>query len=131
MTREQLKQYIKYEASRGRSSYWKRGVTEYALELCDNLSDDFRPTEVTAEALLNGASDWRAYSYGGCALIYDGDIASRLCTPSEYGKKRGGELQPNRSETWLDVQARALYQAEQLVKRGRQRWWNMAAGWSK
>lgn len=48
-------------------------------------------------------------------LIYDGDIAERLCTPSEYKRKRGGDFQPNSRETWLDVQARALYQAARWI----------------
>ena len=65
--------------------------------------------------LLNGAENWRAYSYGGCALIYDADIAERLCAPSEYAKKRQGERAPNSRETWLDVQARALGQAATLI----------------
>ena len=27
---------------------------------------------------------WQEYSDDGCSLIYDGDIAARVCTPSEY-----------------------------------------------
>lgn len=47
--------------------------------------------------------------------MYDGDIAERLCTPSELRKTRGGELNPNCRESWLDVQARALYRAACVV----------------
>jgi hypothetical protein len=65
--------------------------------------------------LLNGARTWKEYSEGGCALIYDGDIAERLCAPSEYRKTRQGERAPNARETWLDVQARALGQAANLI----------------
>lgn len=65
--------------------------------------------------MMNGAKNWKEYSYGGCALIYDKDIAETLCTPSELKRKRGGELQPNSTETWLDVQARALYQASRVA----------------
>jgi hypothetical protein len=65
--------------------------------------------------LLNGAANWGEYSYGGCALIYDGDIAERLCAPSEYRKTREGQRAPNARETWLDVQARALGQAATLI----------------
>ena len=65
--------------------------------------------------LLNGARDWREYSYGGCALIYDGDIAARVCTPSELRRTHGGQRDPNPRETWLDVQARALCQAGAAV----------------
>lgn len=64
---------------------------------------------------LNGAEDWGQYSQGGCALIYDGDIAARLCTKSELKKTNNGEKQPNSRESWLNVQARALYQASRLV----------------
>ena len=77
----------------------------------DQLAD---PAAVRA-ALLNGAQDWQEYSDGGCSLIYDGDIAARVCTPSEYKRSHGGERYPNSRETWLDVQARALSQAARLV----------------
>lgn len=100
-------------------SAWDKGVTLYALELLDNLRDlpaaDSR--QEIKKALLNGASDWSEYSYGGCALIYDGDIAARLCSPSEFRRTRGGEWRPNRRESWLGVQARALYQAFRLICR--------------
>ena len=64
-----------------------------------------------------GASDWQQYSEGGCALVYDADIAERLCSKSELKRVRGGERQPNARETWLDCQARALGQAASLVRR--------------
>lgn len=107
-------------------SAWRRGVKAYALELVDGLGeslrygsiepDDLAVPKLVNRALLNGAENWRAYSWGGCALIYDGDIAERLCTPSELKKTRNGERRPNNSEEWLDVQARALWQASNLVK---------------
>ena len=102
-------------------SAWDKGVTVYALELLESLRESieggyFFPDDLTAprvlrKALLNGASDWNEYSWGGSALIYDGDIAERLCNPSELKKTRGGERRPNAREEWLDVQARALFQA--------------------
>lgn len=95
-------------------SAWARGVREYAIELLDNIAIG---DEVTEAAMLNGAKDWREYSYGGCALIYDGDIAERLCSPSGYKRSHYGERNPNNHETWLDVQARALFQACRLVLR--------------
>ena len=61
--------------------------------------------------------DWLEYSEGGCALVYDEDIAERLCTPSELKKKKGGRLQPNSRETWIEIQARALYKAASLILR--------------
>ena len=92
-------------------SAWNRGVMRYALDILDNMEDG----EVTEKALLNGAKDWKQYSYGGCALISDVDICRRLCTPSEIKKTKGGKRRPNKQETWLDTQARALYQAARLI----------------
>ena len=50
------------------------------------------------------------------ALLYDEDIAENLCSPSELKKCKNGMLRPNKQEQWLDVQARALLQAEKLIK---------------
>mgnify|MGYP003155340187 FL=1 len=66
---------------------------------------------------MNGASDWEAYSYGGCSSIYNEDIAERLCTPSELRKTRNGDRNPNVNEDWMQCQARALGQASRLVLR--------------
>ena len=98
--------------SRKTRSAWSRGVNNYAIDLVDGLEDC---VNITKEKLLNGARNWSEYSFGGCALIYDADIAEALCTPSELKAKRGGDLQPNSNETWLDVQARALFQASNLI----------------
>ena len=92
-------------------SAWNRGVMRYALELMNDVDGK----EITEKNLLNGAKDWKEYSEGGCALIYDVDICHRLCTPSEIRKTRDGERRPNKQENWLDVQARALYQAAWLI----------------
>ena len=91
-------------------SAWMRGVRVYALEMLNGIEDGF-----TQASLLNGARNWKEYSEGGCALIYDADIAERLCSPSEYRKTRQGERAPNSRETWLDCQARALGQAASLI----------------
>jgi len=79
-------------------------------ELADQLDSTYSP-----EKLLNGATDWHAYSCGGNALIYNSDIAERLCSPSELKRCKGGDNQPSPRESWLDVQARALRQASRLV----------------
>jgi hypothetical protein len=107
-------------------SAWNRGLTAYAHELVDGLDEAisggyFDPEDLAAprlveRALLNGADDWSMYSWGGSSLIYDPQIAERLCTASELKKTDNGYRQPNASEQWLDVQARALYQAAQIVK---------------
>lgn len=107
-------------------SAWSAGVKTYADEILDNLAaaeaehriDMAIATRHDLEtAALNGADNWNAYSWGGCSLIYDGDIAATLCTPSELKRTRNGERRPNSREEWLDVQARALYQACEMVCR--------------
>lgn len=104
--------------NRNDRSAWNKGVTLYAFELLDEYEERAKYVKRNAESrkefkewLLNGADNWNAYSWGGCSLIYDGDIAERLCTPSELKRCRDGGLRPNRSEEWLDTQARALSQA--------------------
>lgn len=100
-------------------SAWKRGVKEYALELIEEMEEEheFYGSPADKKDLLNGADSWSEYSYGGCSLIYDADIAERLCSPSELKKCRGGDWNPNCRETWLDVQARALCQASHMICR--------------
>ena len=95
-------------------SAWNRGVMRYALELVNSVEIG---EEITEKRLLNGAKDWKEYSYGGCSLIYDELICRRLCTPSEIKKTHNGERRPNKQETWLDTQARALYQAARMIMR--------------
>ena len=108
-------------------SAWSKGVTVYALELVEQLAEaaeggyidaeDLTAPRMLRKALLNGADDWSAYSWGGCSLIYNSDIAERLCCPSELKRTRNGERRPNSREEWLDTQARALSQAEARVRR--------------
>jgi hypothetical protein len=102
------------------TSAWQRGVNLYALELVEQAETQLTLANLR-ETFLNGAQDWGQYSYGGCALIYDADIAERLCSPSELRRKKNGELQPSPRETWLDCQARALWQAEAMIKRALRR----------
>lgn len=102
-------------------SAWDKGVTAYAYDLLENVEEaakagrQLKTRREWKEAMLNGAQNWTEYSYGGSALCYDCDIAKRLCTPSELNRKRNGELNPNSRESWLDVQARALFQAQTRV----------------
>ena len=89
-------------------SAWDKGVKAYALDRLEEL----KPTdEITMKALLHGFKDAKEYAYGGCGLVYDYYIARRLCSPSELRRKKDGTLPPNSRETWLDVEARAVYQA--------------------
>lgn len=106
-------------------SAWDKGVTIYADELVDTLeeaieggffdAENIVSAPMVARALLNGASGWREYSWGGCSLIYDMDIAKRLCNPTELKRTDNGRRRPNKNEEWLDVQARALYQARTRI----------------
>ena len=98
---------------------WKCGVIVYAHELAEEAAGRtwVKTPKSIEEALLNGATSWREYSDGGCSLIYDSDIAERLCTPSELRRSLDGKRNPNRRERWLDVQARALRQAAGILVR--------------
>ena len=115
-TINQLREAIKNSPAR---SAWSKGIKLYALELIEEMPADqeFYGSAADKKELLNGADNWQQYSEGGSALIYNGDIAKRLCNPSEYKRTREGERQPNAREQWLDVQARALYQAAALIVR--------------
>lgn len=105
-------------------SAWDKAVTLYALDLLDDVQEGANNMERLpidgAEFerwALNGASCWEQYSNGGCSLCYNADIAARVCTPSELKRKHGGTYEPNSRETWLDVQARALYQACNRIRK--------------
>ena len=120
-TISEIRQEIENKKTR---SAWDRGVKEYALELLEDMENernaaketDMNVYPATLEAeLLNGAMNWKQFSWGGCSLVYDVQIAKRLCSPSELKKTRNGDRQPNANEQWLDVQARALHQAENMI----------------
>lgn len=118
MQRKELLQLLIMKENDGRRrSAWSKGVITYAIYLVDSLnwSADYTRDNIE-KALLNGASSWSEYSWGGCACIDDYDIARTLCTPSELKRTKNGALEPNKSEGWLDTQARALYQACMLIK---------------
>lgn len=91
-------------------SAWDKGVKAYALDLLDSFEDltEYAETygeqlpEFNEKTLLNGAKDWSAYSHDGCSLIFDDDIAKRL--PAS-----------NNEQDWLNVQAKALYQASRFI----------------
>ena len=114
--------YNKIESLKVRSA-WANGVKWYALYLIAQMEDYTKVVPGRAEiesVLLNGADDWEQFSYGGCALIYNQGIAETLCSPSELKKvtRKDGTIRQkaNGRETWLDVQARALFQACNLIK---------------
>lgn len=115
-----IKLYVSIEARKDRSA-WNKGINEYCFEFIGTMEeavsrgwldiDTLDSKQSFEKWLLNGACSWQQYSEGGCSLIYDEDIAKRLCTPSELKRTRNGENPPNSFEDWLDVQTRALYQA--------------------
>lgn len=114
------------ERSRKARSAWARGVADYIDDLLASLSQylrDMSAVEVNTlnsnlagvdviKLLLNGADDWMQYSFGGCSLIYNGDIAERLAPPSQ--RKR----LINDGSRALECQARALAQAAYAINRG-------------
>lgn len=116
--KELQKETEKKNRERART-YWERGVASYTAELLENIKNN-KQEAATAEQLtaqmLNGASSWNEYSWGGCSLIYDADICETLATPSEQKRTRNGERKPNGHEEWLDVQARALSQAGARIR---------------
>ena len=123
MTVKEIRNYLIETKNR---SAWKKGVTAYALELLDDLEEQIKGGYLTEEifdspklldkAMLNGAQSWNQYSWGGCSLIYNKDIAERLCSPSELKRTKNGERRPNSSEEWLDIQTRALNQAARKIR---------------
>lgn len=107
---EQIRKELEKRPAR---SAWSRGVKQYAFELIEQAETN--NTYISELDLLNGARNWSEYSSGGCSLIYDQDIAERLCNPTELKKTRNGDRNPNKRETWIDCQARALFQAARIV----------------
>ena len=108
----------------GRSA-WNQGVAVYEMELINEMfddrtvlnEDDLKKSWIGHCLIHNNFSDWVSYSRGGLSLIYDQDIAERLCTPSEFKKaEKNGFLRANSREDWLECQGRALYQAAERIK---------------
>ena len=114
MTKQELLQKLQEVKTRGALG---AGRKEYAIELaetleCADVPNNYRELK---KLLLNGAQDWEQYSYGGCSLIYDGDICGRICTERVQKRKHYGELQPDGGRTWLDLQAVVLSEAFRLI----------------
>lgn len=101
---------LENESKTARSA-WRKGISIYAIELLENLEG----RELTKENLLNGAQNFKQYSYSANSLIYDEDICNRLCNNTEKKRTKNGLLMPNKFENWLDMQARALEQAYDLI----------------
>lgn len=124
ITAKELQNYIENLKIK-HPSKWAEAVKEDAVDLVGNYiewhGEDATFKAENVEDLLNGAKDWKQYSEGGMALVANYDIARRYCTQSELkqlGFEDGGIAEnPNKNESWTDVQARALFQASELVKK--------------
>lgn len=116
-TKENLQVAIMNTNPRGA---WNKGVKEYALMILERMEDETidkaENLKELNKVLLNGADTWKQASEGGCYLIYDEDIAETLCNNTELKRTKHGQKDPNKNETWLDVQARALFQAANMIK---------------
>lgn len=87
-------------------SAWGKGVKEYAIEMLESIEnvDAIQSKEELKKAILNGADSFRDYSYGGCALIYNADIAVRLCNRTELKRRKAESV--NRTPTKIGLTCR-------------------------
>ena len=125
-------------------SRWDRAVIEDATDMLHEAIEDLTDnpdeaprtlTELTAQLLNVSTSTLKSWggddgnggirslyqcakhsSWGGSHLCYDHDIARHYCTPSELKRTKDGQRRPNAREEWLDVQARAIYQAVSKIR---------------
>lgn len=104
-------------------SSWSKGVKAYAFDMLECFEEWRKWNEENGESVpeldevtaLDGATDWNAWAYGGCGLVYDRAIAERLCTPSELKKLHGCARVPAGAATWCDIEARAASQAWRMI----------------
>ncbi len=110
--------------SKSERSCWSRGVATIICDYAEEILQEHDGENVSNKELFKlwscGAETLRDAVYGGCFDIWNYDIAKRLCTPSEFKKSNEGMRSPNRCETWLCVEFRAVYQAICLT-------WNILA----
>lgn len=125
-----MRAYIsKTEQKRGQ---WNKTMAYYAdllldsyIDICKWRADQNEAIpDLSLDLVLNGASGWHQYSDGGCALVYDGDIAKVVFTPAQFAKWEQGRKVT--AEPLLDIQARALA-AGWMVLKSAQRYANMCA----
>lgn len=111
---------------------WNKTMAYYAYFLLDSYIDICKwcadqneaIPDLSLDTVLNGASGWHQYSYGGLALVYDGDIAKIVFTPAQFTKWEQGRKVTD--EPMLDIQARALA-AGWMVLKSAQRYADMCA----
>lgn len=99
-----------------RLSKYSRAIREDAIGLLDSLDAEEIPTDRDDlhELLLSGASDWEQYSYGGCAFVYEEDIAAHYYTPSMVSRALSASVSGKRP--LLGMQACALERAELIIR---------------
>lgn len=109
------------EAINNGRSKWRRAIKEDALYIIDSMQEalNINDTDTLPESVqelkaiaLNGAEDWKQYSWGGCALVYNDTIKAHYLTDSEIRRHRGEIFE---GMHLLDLQAWALSQAWQMV----------------
>lgn len=114
MTRKEIETIL--EGKKVRQG-WQTGVKQCAFEILGHFDEEETfPHTKLEKKLLNGADSWEQYSYGGCALIYDYDIAKIFCTEKGFERCDHGAKKIGTKENWLDVQARGLREASRLIK---------------
>lgn len=95
------------------------------IDICKWCADQNEAIpDLSLDLVLNGASGWHQYSYGGCALVYDGDIAKVVFTAVQFTKWQQGRKVTD--EPMLDIQARALAAGWRVLKSA-QRYADMCA----
>lgn len=101
--------------SRTERSYWSRGVASLIRDYGENVLGEHDGEIISARDFYKlwncGAETLKDAVYYGSFDIWNYDIAKRLCTPSDLKKSNEGMRNPNRCETWLDVEYRAVKQA--------------------
>ncbi len=111
-------------------SCWKRGVMRIAAMMLEEAIAGYKcgNSELpatwaeTEKILLNGANDWEQYVFGGCALVYDEDIAKTLLTPTDLKRwyNSSSDCVPGKQKqgmTMMDLEVRAARQAAHEISR--------------
>ena len=111
---------LKEKEKKARSK-WGKAVLQDAQWLLENVIEGYmengEEVEINEKLLLNGAENWKEFSWNGSALIYNGEIAEHYSTPSElkfwgFTKDGGVKRDTNTAgEHLFDIQAKALRQA--------------------
>lgn len=101
---------------------WNKAISYYAdflldryIDICKWCADENEAIpDLSLDLVLNRASCWHQYSYGGLALVYDVDIAKVVFTPAQFAKWEQGRKVT--AEPLLDIQARALAAGWRVLK---------------